>query len=116
MTTEKSPLTWAPDACTLPEAQQPLRVAEFDELFAGSLLSATRPAATRLHLRLAGPTGLEDTVRDLAARESECCSFFTFTTTAAAPGDVTLDIEVSAEHADVLDALVARATARDERP
>ena len=27
------PDDWAPDACTLPTAERPLRVAEFDDLF-----------------------------------------------------------------------------------
>ncbi len=31
MTTESG---WVPDACTLPTVDQPLRVAEFDDLFA----------------------------------------------------------------------------------
>ena len=44
------------------------------------------------------------TVLDLAARESNCCSFFEFTVTPTA-GDVVLDIEVPAEHTGVLDGL-----------
>jgi hypothetical protein len=43
-------------------------------------------------------------VRDLTAREAECCSFFTFTLT---PDGETLilDIEVPDSHADVLASL-----------
>ena len=32
-------MAWVPEACTLPTVEQPLRVAEFDELFA----TAVRP-------------------------------------------------------------------------
>ncbi len=38
-------LEWVPvESCTLPSAEQPLRVAEFDELFAASLRDA-QPSA-----------------------------------------------------------------------
>jgi hypothetical protein len=30
-------MTWVPDACTLPTEEVPLRVAEFDALFASTL-------------------------------------------------------------------------------
>ena len=44
-------MSWvAPEACTLPTAQQPLRVAEFDDLFANSVTWVDRPDATRLVL------------------------------------------------------------------
>jgi hypothetical protein len=69
---------------------------------------------THARLRLAGPVGLAATVRDLTARETECCSFFAFTTTPEPADDgeaVTLDIEVPAAHADVLASLAERATA-----
>jgi hypothetical protein len=33
---------WAPDACTLPTPERPLRVAEFDE-FVAAVLQSTRP-------------------------------------------------------------------------
>ena len=33
MTTENAALDWVPEACTLPTAQQPMRLAEFDTLF-----------------------------------------------------------------------------------
>jgi hypothetical protein len=76
-----------------------------------------RLSPTRVRLHLTGPAGLEAAVRDLTARESECCSFFTFTTTGQ-PVDggeaVTLDVEVPAQYADVLASLAhgARAVPR----
>ena len=122
-------LDWvAPQACTLPTTEQPLRVAEFDTLFA-HLVAVDRVDATRARLVLAaGPRRQADeftaAVRDLTERESACCSFFTFTIdaqlpgpasagrVAARPGHVVLDIEVPPAHVDVLAALVTRARAQ----
>lgn len=104
----------APDACTLPTAEQPLRVAEFDDLFTSHLQRLDWDGTTALTMHLSGPVGLADTVRDLAARESSCCSFFDFTTTVAATGsteDVQLLLAVPAGREDVLTALGTRATA-----
>ena len=69
--------TTVPDACTLPTEDQPIRVAEFEALFANEVVSATRHAPTRLALQLR--PGCAAAVRDLTERESQCCSFFTFT-------------------------------------
>ncbi|GIF42528.1 hypothetical protein [Actinoplanes xinjiangensis] len=102
-----------PDACTLPTAAQPLRLAEFDALFATAVRQVEQMDTTHARLRMAGPAGLAATVRDLAARETECCSFFAFTiaTEPAPDGEVVvLDIEVSAQHADVLASLAQRAS------
>jgi hypothetical protein len=98
-----------PDACILPTADRPLRLAEFDALFATSLREVEPITTTGARMRLAGPAGLEATVRDLTARETECCSFFAFTVTREATDDgeaVTLDIEVPARYADVLASLI----------
>jgi hypothetical protein len=115
------PADWAPaDMCTLPTAAQPLRVAEFDALFAASLRAVERPAGAtpRARLILAGEADLSVRVQRLADAETACCSFFTFTLApqAADPsgdGDdttlVALDIEVPPTRADVLAALVQRA-------
>jgi hypothetical protein len=98
--------TWVPQACTLPSAEQPLRVAEFGALFDRSLRSVRRVSDTRLELVLTRDA--EETARDLTARETACCSFFTFTLT---PIDraVRVDIDVPAARVAVLDALAARA-------
>jgi hypothetical protein len=113
---------WVPaDACTLPTADRPLRVAEFDNLFATALRHVQRPAgAPRARLILAGDATLPGRVQRLADAETFCCSFFTFTVTELGPvasGDaaeaqVALDIEVPPARADVLDALVGRAAAQ----
>ena len=103
-------LDWVPDACTLPTAEQPLRLAEFDALFATAVRGGERLGVQHLRVTLEGGEDVADSVRDLAARESDCCSFFTFTVGAPEPGFVQLDIEVPAGHVDVLDALELRAT------
>jgi hypothetical protein len=99
---------WAPQACTLPTAERPVRVAEFDELFAAGLRDQQRLARTRLRWRL--DMAAEAAARDLTGRESECCSFFTFTF-APAGAALQLAVEVPAGHAGVLDALARRAAA-----
>ena len=107
--------SWVPvDACTLPTAEQPLRLAEFDDLFAATLREA-QARAHRARLVLAGDAALPDRVRRLADAESACCSFFTVTVTVlgstGAPGQtvVALDIVVPPARTDVLAALVRRA-------
>ena len=124
-TTDTAPdtgMAWVPvDACTLPTAEQPLRVAEFDELFAASLRDV-RPSADgapMARLLLVGDDTLPARVQRLADAETSCCSFFTFTVTHVDTEEVqptgetlvALDVEVPAARADVLDALVRRAAA-----
>jgi hypothetical protein len=102
-----------PDACTLPTAAQPLRLAEFDALFATAVRQVDQLDATHARLRMAGSAGLAATVRDLTTRETECCSFFVFTVAAEPAQDgevVVLDVEVPAQHADVLASLAQRAS------
>lgn len=98
------------DACTLPTPERPLRLAEFDTLFATSVRRVDRVAPTLLRLELDGDA--EATARDLAARESGCCSFFTFRFAASGARTVRMDVEVPAARVDVLDGLASRAEAR----
>jgi hypothetical protein len=98
------PDDWAPEACTLPTADRPLRVAEFDDLFTAAS-RITRIGPTRLNVVL--PTDIESTARDLADRESRCCMFFTFTFDSDG-GDVTMHIDVPQAQTEVLDAIAAR--------
>jgi len=100
------PQDGAPDACTLPTAERPLRVAEFDDIFT-SVVRAERPDPTRLDLVM--PRAVEAAARDLARRESDCCSFFTFDFESAGD-DVLMHIGVSREQVEVLDAIEARSS------
>lgn len=88
-----------------------MRAAEFDALFADALIGLDRPVPTRLRLAL-DPTA-ESAARGLAARETECCSFFVFTFDHGEGGSLTLDITVPPNHVDVLDTLAAWAEASD---
>ncbi len=96
-----TPGDWAPDACTLPTSERPLRIAEFDDLFTW-VLRWERTQPTRLDLGL--PADVESAARDLARRESECCSFFTFEFDTAGDG-VVMRIEVPDAQIEVLDAI-----------
>jgi hypothetical protein len=102
-------LAWAEvQACTLPSADRPLRVADFDALFAAHLRRVERPTATRARLVMAPGDGVAARVRRLADAESSCCSFFDFRVTEHADR-VDLDVRVPAAYADVLAGLVSRA-------
>ncbi len=102
---------WVPPTCTLPTAERPFRVAEFDRLFASALVSVAGGGEPgRLRLVLDDGPGVLQAASDLAARESECCSFFTFGVGRA--GDrVVMDVSVDSLHAEVLSALERRARA-----
>ncbi len=84
-----------------------MRLAEFARLFA-TATSTTRHEPTHLTVSFEERDGLADKVRDLAARESSCCSFFDFTVTSEG-GQVVLDIQVTEAHIDIVDALEALA-------
>jgi hypothetical protein len=101
-----TPDDWAPDACTLPTAERPLRVAEFDKLFA-FVSHAERRGPQMLDLVL--PRDVETDARDLARRESECCSFFTFEFESVGD-DLVMRVSVQPAHVDVLDAVEGRVT------
>jgi hypothetical protein len=85
--------------------EQPLRLAEFDVFFRAAVRRSIRTSATRVDLVIVGE--FEATARDLAERESSCCSFFRFEFGSAADGLV-MSIGVPKDHVDVLDALQAR--------
>ena len=95
------------DACTLPTTQRPLRLDEFDALFAESVRTVERTADT-VRMHLTGATGLRGRVRDLAERETACCSFFTFLVDGH-DGDLRLEISAPPERRDILIALAERA-------
>ncbi len=99
---------WAPATCTLPTVERPLRRAEFDDLFATALRGQQRLSPTVLRWQL--DPAAEATARDLTARESSCCSFFSFSF--ASDGErLAVEVQVPAAHVDVLDALADRVAA-----
>ena len=100
-----------PEACTLPTADRPVRLAKFDDLFA-VVERGDRPTAQHLRLTIAGGADREAGVRDLARRETDCCGFFRFTVTREAAERIRLDVEVPPQYAHVLDALEKRTHAQ----
>ena len=115
-----SQTTWVPiETCTLPTLAQPMRVAQFDDLFARHLCGVERVSPGHARLTLIGAPGLTEHVEQLTARESDCCSFFSFTLTPAEAGSLedgslagaVLDIVVPESRTDVLADLVERAQA-----
>jgi hypothetical protein len=101
---------WAPQACTLPTAERPLRAAEFDGLFGEAVTGVERVGPGRLRLALRASPQVAGRAAELVTAETACCSFFTFTLTATG-GRLVLDVDVPAAYIDVLDALAARAVA-----
>ena len=103
-------LDWcAPEACSLPSADQPARVAEWDALFAGAVCEVspiTGGVRFAVDRTAAGPAA----VADLADRESQCCAFLAFTLVLG-NGTVTLDVTSDSGHAEVVEALAGRAAA-----
>jgi hypothetical protein len=99
---------WVPSACTLPTVEQPTRIAEFDQFFTTTAHTTRRPDPTRLEV-MVNP-GTEAVARELAGRESSCCSFFTFDFTSTDEG-VVMAVEVPPAYIEVLDAFTARAQA-----
>lgn len=95
------------DACTMPTAERPLRLAEFDELFASAVRRVER-RGNNVRMHLAGEHGLAEQVRDLTARETSCCSFFTFTIDGT-DQNLTLEVSVPPARQEILDALAERA-------
>jgi hypothetical protein len=96
---------WTPAGCTLPTPERPLRVAEFDKLFATAVRTQQRVSPSVLRWEL--DPAAENVARELAALESACCSFFVFTFVPE-PAGLRLDIAVPAEQIAVLDALARR--------
>ena len=101
---------WAPADCTLPAADQPLRMAEFRDLLDGAVIGSERLDETRLQLRLRRDRDTASRAAALATAETECCSFFVFALTVTSDS-LLLDITVPAARAGILDAMAVSAHA-----
>ncbi|MBF9128268.1 hypothetical protein I0C86_04550 [Plantactinospora sp. S1510] len=105
---------WVPAACTLPTVEQPVRLAEFDELLATAVRSVYRAEPARLCLEFDPDPEVAARVAELMVRESGCCSFFAFALSMA-DHRLRWDVTVPTERVRVLDALTARALAGGNR-
>ncbi len=97
-----------PQACSLPMAERPSRVAEFDELFSSAVLRRGRPEPGRLELELDPTADVAASTAVLVVRETGCGSFFAFILTAR-DGRLMLEVAVPPTHVTILDGLEARA-------
>jgi len=91
----------------MPTADRPLRLAEFDALFAAAVRGVEH-GDSHVRLHLTGDEGLVDQVRNLTERESTCCSFFTFGIVGTDEA-LTLEVSVPPARQEILDALAERA-------
>ncbi len=98
-----------PQSCTLPTAEQPLRVAEFNDLFA-TVRSVATDEPGRVSLDLDPDPANAARAAELVTRETACCSFFTFALVATG-GALRLDVTVPLAQYDVLAALAHQAAA-----
>jgi hypothetical protein len=98
-----------PDASTLPTAERPFRLAEWDQLLSAAVLDARRLSPDRARLKLRADPEMAALPADLAFRETQCCSFFGFSQHAR-DGRLALEITVPTAQIRVLDALVALAS------
>jgi hypothetical protein len=101
---------WAPEACTLPTVEHPLRREEFDALFVQDVRSVVRESPGRVCLELRTEPDAAARAAGLAVQETGCCSFFTFELVIS-DGSVSLAIATAPTHEAVLTALAARAEA-----
>jgi hypothetical protein len=98
------------------------RLAEYERLFLGALVGRQR-SEEGIRFRFRADPGLEDWVRDLAAREKACCAFFSFDITAhgdevwmdASVVDDDLARQILDEYYDLPDNLAGGAAALFER-
>ncbi len=96
--------SWVPLACTLPTVEQPSRLAEFGAVSATAVRTVERVDESRIRLDLRPDPAVAARVADLLVRETDCCSFFTFTLTAT-DGTLLLEVAVPPAHVEVLDAI-----------
>ena len=106
---------WVPAACTLPTIEQPLRRTEFDDLFANDVLTVEQPSPESVRFELRADPDVAGHAASLAARETGCCSFFTFDLTIT-DGRLAMVVSTAPEHSPVLAALAARAEAKAGGP
>ena len=99
-----------PAACTLSPAQQPVRGAQWGDMFGTDVLEIRRDNPTSAQLVLRPDPVVAARAADRAFRETQCCSFFVFTQTASG-GTLTVEVVVPPAQSAALDALLGLAPA-----
>lgn len=102
---------WVSESCTLPTVEQPLRRAEFDELFAEDAVRVAQQSPQQIRIELRADPPAAARAAALAVKETGCCSFFSFDL-AITDGRVVLTVSTARAHEAVLAALGARAESR----
>lgn len=102
---------WVPEACSLPTVEQPLRRREFDEFFHDDVIGVIPESPQQVRLELRAEPAVAGRAASLAAKETGCCSFFTFNLKIT-EGTVAMTVSTAAAHEPVLAALAARAEAQ----
>jgi hypothetical protein len=102
---------WVPAACTLPTVEQPLRRADFDDLFAQDVLRVHQTSPQQIRFELRAAPDVAARAASLAVKETDCCSFFTFDLTIT-DGKVAMIVSTAPSHEPVLAAMAARAHAQ----
>jgi hypothetical protein len=102
---------WVPASCTLPTVDLPLRRAEFDDLFAEDVVSVSQTSPVEVRFELRAEPQVAARAASLAAKETGCCSFFTFGL-AITDGRVEMTVSTQPAHESVLAALSDRARAK----
>ncbi len=95
-------------SCTLDAAGLQARTAEFGDFFATEVTGIERPEPATLRMELRPGERAGQTAGQLAAAETTCCSFFSFTLVATA-GQLLLEVRVPPSHIQALDGMAAHA-------
>ncbi len=101
------------DMSNAPDTEEE-RLAEYRRLFAEALAGRERVGAG-IRFRFHAEAGVEEWVRDLAAREKACCAFFDFTVTTEG-AEVWWDGTVPEEARPILDEFYALPDTLTEHP
>lgn len=100
-----------PIACTLTDTEAATQVMEWSDLRGQVLRRRSVPGGMVVNF----PAGLEDTVRDLAAREGQCCAFLTLTVSSRHADEIELSVtSANPEAQPIIDLLVGAEASSSE--
>jgi len=91
-------------SCSLTEEDAAQRNAEFADVVQRGLRHRERPSDTTVRLVFENRDGLDDDLRELARRESQCCGFFSFDIDVR-DDDIVLEVAAPEDKINYLDEL-----------